>query len=105
MTASEIVTHDNAFLYYFTSYAGSHAPRQIWGIRNGEVVNLSADPAFASIHRAYLDEMGTIPVRGRIPAGTAIPRLAAYAATLLLLGEPTRSIMPIQPLIPMPIGN
>ena len=85
---SEVVTYDNAFLYYFTSYAGSHAPRQIWGIRNGEVVNLSADPAFASIHRAYLDEMGTIPDAGTDTGGDRNSWLAAYAATLLLLGEP-----------------
>ena len=85
---SEIVTRDNAFLYAFTSYAGSRAPRQIWGIRNGEVSNLSADPAFADVHRAYLEEMGTIPDAGPDSGSDRNSWLAAYAATLLLLGEP-----------------
>lgn len=85
---SEIVTYDNAFLYYFTSYAGSRAPRQILAIRNGEVANVSADPAFASVHRTYLEEMGTIPEAGTDTGGDRNSWLAAYAATLLLLGEP-----------------
>ncbi|MEZ5871477.1 MAG: hypothetical protein R3D32_06445 [Nitratireductor sp.] len=85
---SEIVTYDNAFLYAFTSYAGSRAPRQILAIRNGEVANVSADPAFASVHRTYLEEMGTIPDAGTDTGSDRNSWLAAYAATLLLLGEP-----------------
>lgn len=80
---SEIVTYDNAFLYQFSSYAESRAPKLVLGFRNNEMVDLSADPAFEFIVRDSLNDLGAIPESGAARNSW----LATYAATLLLLGE------------------
>lgn len=81
----EIVTWDNAFLYAFTSYAGSYAPRKILAIRDGEIADVSHEPRYASVHRAFLDgEIGEIPEGG----SDRNAWLAAWSATQLLLGAP-----------------
>jgi hypothetical protein len=46
-----LVFGDDAFLYAFASYAESATPLKILRVRNGETVDVSADPAYASLHR------------------------------------------------------
>lgn len=79
----EIATYDNAFLYRWTSYAGSYAPPAIYAIRDGKVANVTTEPGFAAYLRERLNDMGEIPESG----SDRNSWLAAYAATLLLLGE------------------
>ena len=37
----EYVTYDNRFLYYFSSYAGSFAPTQIWQLNGNKFIDVS----------------------------------------------------------------
>lgn len=82
---AEIVTYDNAFLYAFTSYAGSYAPRQVLGIRDGEIRDVSSEPKYAAVHRNFLEnDIGEIPESG----SDRNAWLAAWSAAQLLLGAP-----------------
>ena len=45
----DFVTYDNAFLYRFSSYAGSVPPPQMFNIVDGEVVNVSDRPGFRGL--------------------------------------------------------
>ncbi len=47
--ALDFVGYDNAFLYSFSSYAGSFAPPTVVNIVNGEAVDVSAKPGFRSL--------------------------------------------------------
>ncbi|MEO0543293.1 MAG: hypothetical protein AAFY99_05690 [Pseudomonadota bacterium] len=80
---AEIKTYDNRFLYTFASYAGSYAPIQILGFKDGDVTDLTAESDFEWQVRAGLDEMGTMPEGGEVRNSW----LAAQAAYLLTLGE------------------
>ena len=80
---AEISTFDNAFLYQFSSYAGSFAPPKIIGVRNGAIADISAEPGFKPLFEAYLKDMGEIPAEG----SDRNSWLAAQAATRLRLGE------------------
>ena len=85
----EIATYDNAFLYRFTSYAGSYAPPQIFGIRDGKITDVTGEPGFAAYLRNDLAEMEEMPDASE-DAGSGSERnswLAAYTAILLRLGE------------------
>lgn len=80
---AEIVTYDNRFLYEFASYAGSFAPRQILALRGAVMVDVSKREAFQREIQSGIERMGEMPEAGE-------PRnswLAAYAATLLQLGQ------------------
>ena len=80
---TELVTYDNAFFYKFSSYAGSYAPPQVIGIRDGKIADISAEPGFKPLFEAYLKDMGEIPESG----SDRNSWLAAYAATLVRLGQ------------------
>ena len=54
---AEIVTMDDAFLYAFDCYACSAAPLVIHAIRDGKVVDVSAEPRFLKANRAWLAEL------------------------------------------------
>lgn len=54
---AELVSVDNAFLYAFDCYACSEAPLKILALRNGAVVDVTAEPRFRPRHRAWLTEM------------------------------------------------
>lgn len=86
---AEIATYDNAFLYRFTSYAGSYAPPQIFGIRDGKITDVTGEPGFASYLRKELAEMEEMPDASEdATAGSERNSwLAAYTAILLRLGE------------------
>lgn len=80
---AEIVTRDNRFLYQFASYAGSFAPRQILALRGTDLVDVSTEDAYQWQIQAALDAMGEVPDSGEERNSW----LAAYAATLLQLGQ------------------
>lgn len=80
---AELVAYDNAFLYRFSSYAGSFAPIEIVGLRDGDIRTVTAEPRYRSIVESSLEDMGSIPERG--PERNSW--LAAYAATKLVLGD------------------
>jgi len=54
---AEIVTVDNGFLYAFDCYACSAAPLLIRGIRDGMLVDLTAEPRFQKNHRDWLRQL------------------------------------------------
>ncbi|SHE95613.1 hypothetical protein SAMN02745157_1311 [Kaistia soli DSM 19436] len=54
---AEIVTTDNAFLYAFDCYACSAAPLVIRAVRDGKVVDVSAETRFGKHHRDWLAEL------------------------------------------------
>jgi hypothetical protein len=54
---AEIVTVDNRFLYAFDCYACSAAPLTITTVRNGNVLDVSADPRFVAVHREWLGQL------------------------------------------------
>ncbi|EFL88430.1 hypothetical protein [Ahrensia sp. R2A130] len=83
----EIRSVDNNFLYRFTSYAGSYAPPQIWGVEGGKVVNRSADPAFRYAMDEWLET--TKPPEGddEWVGESRNSYLAARAAVMALKGE------------------
>jgi len=54
---AEIVTTDNAFLYAFDCYACSAAPLVIRSVRDGQVIDVSAEPRFAKHQRDWLAEL------------------------------------------------
>lgn len=88
----EIRTVDNNFLYRFTSYAGSYAPPQIWGMKDGEPVNLSADPSFSYVMDEWL-ETTKAPEGDDDWVGESLNSyLAARAAVLALKGEGARGL-------------
>lgn len=50
----DFVQQDDAFLYTFSSYAGSMAPPKIFNIAGGEVIDVSARPGFRRLFRAAM---------------------------------------------------
>ncbi len=54
---AEIVTTDGAFLYAFDCYACSAAPLVIRAVRDGKVIDVSAEPRFLKNHRDWLAEL------------------------------------------------
>lgn len=49
--ATEIQTRDDRFLYRFASYAESTPPSLIFGLANGALQDMSADPRFRHVHQ------------------------------------------------------
>lgn len=80
---AEIVTRDNRFLYQFASYAGSYAPRQILALRGTKFVDVSREEAYRWEIETGLEQIGQMPEAGEERNSW----LAAYAATLLQLGQ------------------
>lgn len=54
---AEVVTVDNRFLYTFDCYACSAAPLVIYSIRNGQLVDQTTSPQYASAHERWLKEL------------------------------------------------
>lgn len=78
---------DNRFLYRFSSYAGSAAPAQILALQNNQVVDVSFEPRFQSIHRENAQSMEKeLPeLMGQDWEKNGF--LAAYVANKALIGE------------------
>jgi hypothetical protein len=79
---AEIVTLDNSFLYAFASYAGSYAPTIVLALRDGAIVDVSAEPDFDYVMGAAVRNLGTMPDAGE----SRNSWLAAYTAMQLRLG-------------------
>lgn len=79
---AEIVTLDNSFLYAFASYAGSFAPTIVLALRDGAIVDVSAEPDFEYVMGAAVRNLGAMPDAGE----SRNSWLAAYTAMQLRLG-------------------
>ncbi|MFT8776380.1 MAG: peptidoglycan-binding domain-containing protein [Gluconacetobacter liquefaciens] len=80
-----IVTYDQAFLYTFASHAGSFAPVILYRYHDGQLINVSSDPAY----HAYLKEELAKQTRQWEASGRSEPNgyLAYYVATKARLGQ------------------
>lgn len=72
---------DAAFQYAFGTYICCASPPQITDIRNGEAVDVSAEPGFAAIYRADMARWRDCVTQG------GQPHCAVYAADAARLGE------------------
>ncbi len=54
---AEITTVDNRFLYRFDCYACSAAPLAVYTVKDGKVVDVSADPRYADAQRDWLAQI------------------------------------------------
>lgn len=79
---SEFTVDDNAFLYTFGAYAFSVAPQMVLTVENGEVKNVSADPAYADVQKSWMKRLVEIARNDYANA-----YLAGYVAQKSLLGE------------------
>ncbi|MDO7843884.1 hypothetical protein [Sphingomonas immobilis] len=81
---ADFVFRDDAFLYQFSSYAGSYPPPRIMTIRGRTAIDISAHPAF---HRLFAADLAS--VRKACVASTAdtAGACAAYAADAARLGR------------------
>lgn len=79
---AEIVTLDNSFLYAFAPYAGSYAPTIVLALRDGAIVDVSAEPDFEYVMGAAVRNLGAMPDAGE----SRNSWLAAYTAMQLRLG-------------------
>ena len=67
---ADIRRADDSFLYAFTSYAGSWAPPRLWNLRDGALVDVSAEPRYAKFWRNNATDCSSqsarsAPVRAR----------------------------------------
>ncbi len=90
----EISTVDNRFLYTFDCYACSAAPLVILSVRNGEAIDLTADPRFLSAHRRWLSDLeeNVEPEERWSSPGF----LAGWVATRVRLGEGAAAFAEVQ---------
>lgn len=82
----EFVSYDNAFLYAFSSYAGSFPPSQILSLGPGEFVEVTRN--YPEKLRSHLQEMeAAIVARQGQEYAEINGLLAGYMAQKILLGE------------------
>ncbi|MGC1270604.1 MAG: hypothetical protein WA842_08425 [Croceibacterium sp.] len=85
----DIIRADDRFLYAFTSYNASWAPPVVYNLRGGQLVDVSAEPAFAPAFIRFVKDTG------KICGGTDAGRngaCSAYAAALARLGRAEEGI-------------
>lgn len=80
--AAEMITLDNAFLYAFAPYAGSFAPTMVLALRDGAIVDVSAEPDYEYVMGAAVRNLGAMPEEGE----SRNSWLAAHSAMQLRLG-------------------
>lgn len=80
--AAEIITLDNSFLYAFAPYAGSFAPTIVLALRDGAIVDVSAEPDYEYVMGAAVRNLGAMPDQGE----SRNSWLAAHTAMQLRLG-------------------
>lgn len=78
---ADIRRADDSFLYAFTSYAGSWAPPRLWNLRQGALVDVSAEPRYAKFWQREAKKVGKYCRKGQVGA------CAAYAAAMARLGR------------------
>ena len=83
---ADILRADDSFLYAFTSYAGSWAPPRLWNLREGALVDVSAEPRFAKFWQRQASTVGKHCRKGQVGA------CAAYAAAMARLGRAEEGI-------------
>jgi hypothetical protein len=85
----DFVMFDNSFLYAFASYADSFAPPTIFNIVNGEMKDVSRNPAFRAL---FLKEMKQAGDRCR-PGSDGAPNgaCASYVAAAARVGKLTEA--------------
>ena len=81
----EFVSYDNAFLYAFSSYAGSSPPSQIFSFQNGRFVNTTRQ--YPQYLRSTAWQMYQSLLRSNQNTGEVNGILAGYVAQKILLGE------------------
>lgn len=86
----EFISYDNAFLYTFSSYAGSFPPSQIFSFQNGAFVNTTRQ--YPQYLRGRAWQMYQAILRAETTAGDDTTGeingvLAGYVAQKILLGE------------------
>lgn len=81
----EFVSYDNAFLYAFSSYAGSFPPSQIFSFQNGEFVDVTRQ--YPQYLRGVAWQMYQAILRSEDNTGEVNGILAGYVAQKILLGE------------------
>ena len=79
------VSYDNAFLYAFSSYAGSFPPSQIFSFQNGRFVNTTRQ--YPQYLRSTAWQMYQAIQRSEPNTGEMNGILAGYVAQKILLGE------------------
>jgi len=82
---ADIRRTDDGFLYAFASYAASVPVPRIWNLRGGRLVDVSAEPRFASVWRELADE--ALPACADQESAERNGACAAYAAAKARLGE------------------
>ena len=83
---ADIRRADDSFLYAFTSYAGSWPPPRLWNLRDGALVDVSAEPRFAKFWQREAKKVGKYCRKGQVGA------CAAYAAAMARLGRAEEGI-------------
>lgn len=81
----EFVAFDNAFLYAFSSYAGSFPPSQIWALQDGQLVDVTRQ--YPAELRAIANQMRDAVLTVQADTNEVNGILAGYVAQMILLGE------------------
>lgn len=76
---------DNAFLYAFSSYAGSFLPSQIWALQDGQFVDVTRQ--YPAELRAIANQMREAVLTVQAATNEVNGILAGYVAPMILLGE------------------
>ena len=82
---ADIRRTDDAFLYSFSSYAASVAVPTIWNLREGKLIDVSAEPRFAPVYRELADS--ALAACADKEASERNGACAAYAAARARLGQ------------------
>lgn len=81
----EFVAFDNAFLYAFSSYAGSFPPSQILALQDGQFVDVTRQ--YPEELRAIANQMHEAVLTVQSNTNEVNGILAGYVAQMILLGE------------------
>jgi len=103
----DFVVRDNRFLYAFASYAGSHAPPQIWNILGGRSVDVSAAPRYRPLFAAAMNEERADCLAGGAEANSPCAAYVAAAARAGQFVRAWREMLPVyerRPEFGMPPG-
>lgn len=93
--ALDFVVPDNRFLYAFASYAGSHAPPQIWNIVGGRSVDVSAAPRYRPLFVTAMNEERADCLEGGIEANSPCAAYVAAAAKVGAFDRAWREMLPV----------
>jgi hypothetical protein len=93
--ALDFVVPDNRFLYAFASYAGSHAPPQIWNIVGGRSVDVSAAPRYRPLFVRAMNEEREACLEGGIEANSPCAAYVAAAARVGQFEHAWREMLPV----------